>query len=77
VFSPGNAGYDRVKKVPKYARNGITNVWIIDPVLRILEVYRLDGEHYLLISAHDGTEHVKAEPFDAIELDLDLLWLKE
>jgi Uma2 family endonuclease len=75
VLSPSNAGYDRVKKVPKYARNGVEHVWIVDPIARTLEVYRLNGEHYLLVSTHEADERVKIEPFDAVELDLALLWL--
>jgi len=75
VLSPGNAGYDRVKKVPKYARNGVEHVWIIDPIARTLEVYRLNGEHYLLVSTHEAEERVRIEPFDVVELDLALLWL--
>jgi Uma2 family endonuclease len=75
ILSPGNAGYDRVKKVPKYARNGVEHVWIVDPIARTLEVYRLNGEHYLLVSTHEADERIRVEPFDAVELDLELLWL--
>ena len=75
ILSPGNAGYDRVKKIPKYAHNGVEHVCIVDPIARTLEVYRLNGEHYLLTSTHEADERVRVEPFDAIELDLALLWL--
>ena len=75
VLSPGNAGYDRVKKVPKYARNGVEFVWIVDPIAHTLEVYRLSGEHYILMDSHEGDARARIEPFDAIELDLSMLWL--
>jgi len=75
VLSPGNAGYDRVKKVPKYARNGVEFVWIVDPIAHTLEVYRLTGEHYVLLDTHEGDERARIEPFEAIELDLSLIWL--
>jgi len=77
LLSPGNAGYDRVKKVPKYARNSVEYVWIIDPIARTLEVYRLNGEHYLLLTTHEANEHARVEPFEDVELDLGLLWLPE
>ncbi|EYF00328.1 Uma2 family endonuclease [Chondromyces apiculatus] len=50
-------------------------VWIVEPVARTLEVYRrgLD-ERWLVIGLHEGTEKVRAEPFDALEIDLALLW---
>ena len=46
-----------------------------DPV-KTLEVLRLDGASYRLIATyHDGVA-VRAEPFDAIELDLSVLWAR-
>jgi hypothetical protein len=50
------------------------HAWILDPVLRGLEVYRLDGPHYKLIASFDGDQPVRAEPFDVIELPLRSLW---
>ncbi len=63
--------------VPKYAHNGIANIWIIDPGKRSLEVYRKFREHFIPIGAHAEADRVWAEPFDAVELDLSLLWLPE
>lgn len=77
VLSPSTAGLDRVKKLAIYAREGVTHAWLIDPQAKTLEVFRREGPTWLLLSAHAGDERVRAEPFDAIELELCALWLPE
>jgi Uma2 family endonuclease len=74
VLSPRTADLDRAEKVPIYGREGVTHVWLVDPLLRTLEVLRLDGATYRLIVTVRGDARVRAEPFDALELELALLW---
>jgi hypothetical protein len=40
----------------------------------MLEVLRLEGDNYLVLSVHHDEAKVHVEPFDAIELDLAILW---
>jgi Uma2 family endonuclease len=75
VLSPSTARTDRVLKVPVYARAGVATMWIVDPVLRTLEVYRLDGDRWIVAGTHEGTDPVRAEPFAAIELRPAAWWL--
>ncbi|HEY0140004.1 MAG TPA: Uma2 family endonuclease [Thermoanaerobaculia bacterium] len=75
IISPSTAALDRVYKLPLYARQGITYAWIVDPVARTIEAYRLEGYHYSLIAAVEGEEPARIEPFDAIELPLKALWV--
>jgi len=74
ILSPSTAQIDRVRKMPVYAQHGVGHVWLVDPVLRSLEVFALDGQSYRVTSAHAEAEVVHAPPFDAIGLDLSLLW---
>ena len=74
VLSPSTAVFDRRDKLPVYAREAVTHVWLIDPTARLLEVLRLDGATYRIIATFAGDESVRAEPFDAIELALAALW---
>jgi Uma2 family endonuclease len=74
VVSPATGRLDRVRKLPVYAREGVRHSWLVDPDARTLEVYRLDGRVWVLASAHGGDEVVRAEPFEAIELELHALW---
>ena len=39
------------------------------------EVLRRDGANWLIVGTHVGAETVRAEPFDANDLDLAALWL--
>ncbi|MCU1228586.1 MAG: hypothetical protein JWO97_1470 [Acidobacteria bacterium] len=77
VLSPSTHRIDRLKKLPKYARNGIPHVWIVDPDHRTLEVCRREGAAYRIVQIFDADEQpiVRAEPFDAIEFPLESLWL--
>lgn len=74
VLSPSTARSDRTKKLRIYAREKVSWTWLIDPVSRTLEVFRLEGASWLLVAAHADAEVVRAEPFDAVELPLASLW---
>jgi Uma2 family endonuclease len=74
VLSPSTAVRDRAEKMPLYAAHGVKHMWIIDPLQRSLEVFRLEHERWSLLGVHHGDEKVRAEPFDAVELDLAVLW---
>lgn len=76
VQSPSTAALDRGPKLAVYARERVSHVWIIEPVSQTLEVLRLDGETYRIVKVASGAERVRAEPFDAIELDLAILWMR-
>lgn len=74
VLSPSTARLDRTRKLVAYAREGVKHVWLVDPLLRTLEVFRLEGPHYLLLATHSEAETVWAEPFEALALELRVLW---
>ena len=75
VLSPRTAALDRVRKMRFYAKAGVSQAWLVDPLAETLEVFRRteDGA-WLLVATHEGADQVRAEPFAAIELDLALLW---
>ena len=52
----------------------VAHYWLLDPDAKTLEVERLDGETYRVVLSASEDDKVRAEPFDAIELDLGLLW---
>jgi Uma2 family endonuclease len=67
-------GLDRNVKLPAYAREGVGHVWLVDPEARTLEVLRLAGSHYVRLGVYEAAARVRAEPFEALELELSLLW---
>lgn len=74
VLSPSTAALDRDRKMTVYARAGVGHVWLVDPEARTLEVFRLDASHYVALATHAGEATVRAEPFDALALELRVLW---
>jgi len=76
VVSPTTARLDRVRKMPIYAREQVGHLWLVDPIMRTLEVYRLERQRWVVASTHGGAESVRAEPFAALELDMSRWWLE-
>jgi hypothetical protein len=52
----------------------VTHVWLVDPLLRTLEVLRRQDKAWLVVATYEGHAKIRAEPFDAIELELGILW---
>lgn len=76
VLSPSTTAVDRGEKLPVYAREGVAHVWFVDPMAKTLEILRLDGASYRVLTTFHGETAVKAEPFDAIDLELAILWAR-
>jgi Uma2 family endonuclease len=74
VASRSTEKFDRAKKLPIYAAAGIRHAWLVHPGHRTLEVLRLVDGNWMLVGIYADNETVRAEPFDAIELDLATLW---
>ena len=52
----------------------MTHVWLVDPLARTLEVLLLDGATYRILDVLSDDAKAHVVPFDAIELDLAVLW---
>ncbi|WP_437760795.1 Uma2 family endonuclease [Sorangium sp. So ce1389] len=76
VISPRTERVDRGKKMRIYRREGVGHVWLLSPLLRTLEVYRLEGGRWVLLETYEEDAKVRAEPFDAVELDLAAIWIR-
>lgn len=76
VLSRSTEKLDRDEKLPYYAEHGVRHVWLLDPINRQLEVYSLNVEtrRWREVRIHQGDTTLRAEPFDAISLDLGALW---
>ena len=74
VLSPSTALVDRRRKLPIYAREKILHVWLVDPKVRSVEVFRLAGESYQYVTVVGEDERARLEPFEALELELSALW---
>lgn len=77
VVSPSTERIDRARKMDIYARVRVAFAWLVNPLARTLEVYRIEKEGWLLTHTFAGQERVRAVPFDAVELELNRWWLEE
>lgn len=76
VLSPSTMAVDRTRKVHHYARAGVGHVWLLDPDPRTLEVLRLEGGAWRLVTSVAGDVKVAAEPFEAVPVDLGRVWAR-
>ncbi len=74
ILSPSSLRMDRGVKLGIYAREKVANLWFLDPVAQTLEVFRLAEVGWLLLAVYTESFKVRAEPFDAVELNLDYVW---
>lgn len=74
VLSPSTASLDRGKKLAVYARERVRCVWLIDPVGTIIQVFELDSGRWVVSCTAEGRETIPLPPFEALPLDLTLLW---
>ena len=77
LLSPSRAKQGRGVKMEAYAELGVSHVWIIDVDVRMLEIYRLGANAtWTRVGALADDALCRAEPFDAIELDLASRWAR-
>lgn len=74
ILSDRTEAMDRGPKRRIYRREGVGHLWLCDPRIQTLEVYRLEGGRWTELDTFEGDTKVRAEPFEAIELDLGRLW---
>jgi Uma2 family endonuclease len=77
VLSPSTERPDRGDKIALYAAAGVSQAWLVNPLLRTLEVLRLSPNapnEWLTLGVFRDDARVRAEPFAAFELELAVLW---
>ncbi|HJQ84425.1 MAG TPA: Uma2 family endonuclease [Candidatus Binatia bacterium] len=74
VISPSTARIDRGRKLRIYARERVAHLWFVDPIVQTVEIYRLDGDRWIVAATHGGSEALRTEPFAAVELDTRRWW---
>jgi Uma2 family endonuclease len=68
IRSPGTARYDRRIKLPRYARAGVREAWLVDPELRQVEQFESVDRRCVLVGTHDERVRLRILPRIAIEL---------
>jgi Uma2 family endonuclease len=74
ITSESNRATDTVTKLRRYHQAGVPHYWILDQLDRTLTVYRHQPDGYLVSLRAEARERVRAEPFDAVELEVAALF---
>ncbi|HEX4516180.1 MAG TPA: Uma2 family endonuclease [Polyangiaceae bacterium] len=74
VLSSSTQAVDRSDKMTIYAREGVKHAWLVDPIARTLEAYKLRAKAWVRVKVFRDEAKLRADPFAAIELDLARLW---
>jgi Uma2 family endonuclease len=77
LLAPPTERFDRSRKLRIYAEAGVRHAWLVKPSDRTLEVLRSRDGLWTIVGVWEDTAVVRAEPFEAIELELGRLWPDE
>jgi Uma2 family endonuclease len=74
ILSPRTARDDKRLKLPLFARSAVPWSWLVDPTLKLVEVYRTVNGLPALVTAAQDDERCVLPPFE-IEIALGSWWL--
>jgi Uma2 family endonuclease len=74
LLSTSTTRLDRLKKLPVYAREGVSHVWLVEPLRRTLEVFRLESNRFTAVRQYHDEATARIEPFEDLEFEFSLLW---
>jgi Uma2 family endonuclease len=74
VLSPSSIEVDREDKFKQYRDAGVANYWIVDPVNRTIEAWRLEGTEYARCGRGEHEDTVSLPPFPDLRIPLSQLW---
>jgi Uma2 family endonuclease len=76
ILSPSTTNRDVGRKLRTYHRSRVSHYWVAHPhpTTQLLQVYRWHEQGYLLVLTAGAGEIVRAEPFDAIDLDISAIF---
>ncbi len=74
IVSPEHKRIDLVVKPRVLHAAGVPHYWILDPEEKLLLVHRWSPDGYTAVQRAAAGETVRAEPFDAIELRVGVLF---
>ena len=74
IVSPRHEKQDLVDKPRVLHAAEVPHDWVVDPEERILLVHRWSRDGYIVVQRAAAGERIRAEPFEAIELHVGLLF---
>jgi Uma2 family endonuclease len=76
ILSPSTGARDKVRKKELYARFGVQEYWIVDPVHSAVDQFVLieSGNRYALTASYDTTDQLVSNRFPCLAVKLDELF---
>jgi Uma2 family endonuclease len=75
ILSHGTHRIDRGPKARIYARENVGHLWLVDPIEQTIEAFeRMADAKWKLLGVFSGQDVARMAPFEAMELQLSLLW---
>lgn len=74
ILSPSSKTTDRVDKAALYARSGVDEYWIVDPIEETVTVYGLDGDRFAPAATLDRQDDLYSIVLAGLVLDLDTIF---
>lgn len=57
-----------------YRREGVGQLWYVNPTARTVEVYRLEDKRYFILDTCESDAMMRVDPFNEVEIPLAVLW---
>lgn len=74
IISPESVGRDRGQKFYEYEQAGVPEYWLIDPLRKRAEFYRLDNEGWYQLAPVDAGGRYRTPLLPGFWLQVDWLW---
>ena len=74
ILSPSTRMRDRKLKAERYVALEVPHYWIVDPVAKSLECYRLESARYATVLAAESPTHVTHPDWPGLTIDLAAIW---
>lgn len=74
ILSPTTEQRDRGFKFKRYAKEGVKEYWIADPMNKTLEVYQLTEKGFSLVRKFAGLDNVHSPYFNKLKFSLEDVW---
>ncbi len=74
ILSPSTAYYDLVHKKDVYARHGVKEYWIVDPMKKKIDVYENKKGEFMLFKKAGKGERINSIIIDGFEVEIDTIF---
>ena len=75
ILSPSTARKDKMVKFNRYLKAGVREYWIVDPDAKVVQVFLLDKDNYI-VRAYEDTETAPVNVLEGCIIDLSLVFQK-